>query len=224
MDTPYGEDVLVTPEMLQTEEKDPVKSRENTTEKPSQPETTLLRKELTVKDVLAKIPDFTDADLKLMKKELENKINQGIGRPTVMTEAIVEKLKQAYLFGCTDSEACAFAGINKQTLYNYQEEHKDFIDQKNEWKENPILKAKATIYQNLDDAKVAAWYLERKKRDEFHLRQELASGDAETINKLLDKVENNYGEFSDNARKSLQASGAIEGQVVADESPVQNPQ
>jgi hypothetical protein len=47
-----------------------------------------------------------------------------------MTEATVAKLEQAFAFGCTDLEACLYADISKDCLYNYQKKHPEFVDRK----------------------------------------------------------------------------------------------
>lgn len=104
-----------------------------------------------------------------------------MGRPSVMTTEILERLRQAFAIGCTDEEACAFAKIGVTTLYDYQREHPEFSEEKEELKKTPILKAKNTIAQSLDDVKNAQWYLERKSKDEFSLRNELTSKDGEPL-------------------------------------------
>lgn len=92
-------------------------------------------------------------------------------KQTKMNIQTLDKLREAFLFGATDKEACLFAGICRDTLYDYQKKNKEFSDQKEEWKSNPLLKAKKTIFDNLDKHTVAMWYLERKARNEFDLKQ-----------------------------------------------------
>jgi len=94
-----------------------------------------------------------------------------MGRPVKFSQLVLNKLKEAFLFGATDKEACLYAGICRDTLYDYQKKNKGFPDQKEEWKSNPLLKAKKTIFDNLDKHTVAMWYLERKARNEFDLKQ-----------------------------------------------------
>jgi len=94
-----------------------------------------------------------------------------MGRSTVMNQSTLNKLKEAFLFGATDKEACLYADICRDTLYDYQKKNKEFSDQKEEWKSNPLLKAKKTVFDNLDKHTVAMWYLERKARNEFDLKQ-----------------------------------------------------
>lgn len=90
-----------------------------------------------------------------------------VGRPPKIDKNILGKLESAFKMGATDREACSYVNINPDTLYEYQKKHPEFTEQKEAWKQNPILKAKNTIYKNLNDARIAQWYLERKCKDEF---------------------------------------------------------
>jgi len=94
-----------------------------------------------------------------------------MGRIKIIDQVILDKLREAFLFGATDKEACLYVGICRDTLYDYQKKNKEFSDQKEEWKSNPLLKAKKTIFDNLGKHRVAMWYLERKARNEFDLKQ-----------------------------------------------------
>lgn len=94
------------------------------------------------------------------KKKPEDK--KTAGRHTIMTTEVLGKLEQAFKIGANDREACLFAGINPDTLYEYQKKHPEYTEQKEDWKRNPCLKAKNTIFKNLDDPSVAKWLLERK--------------------------------------------------------------
>jgi hypothetical protein len=96
-----------------------------------------------------------------------------VGRKTIMTEIVVKKLEEAFTMGCSDVEACLYAGISKQTLYNYQKKVPEFVDRKMELKNNPLLKARRTIYEGLDKVETAKWYAERKAKKEFSIKQEL---------------------------------------------------
>ena len=97
------------------------------------------------------------------------------GRPKVTTPKIIEKLTHAFAIGATDEEACSYADISPATLYNYQIEHPEFLEEKDRLKLKPILKAKNNIILALEDKEkgldTAKWYLERKKKDEFSLKQ-----------------------------------------------------
>lgn len=97
-----------------------------------------------------------------------------MGRPTKLTPETIDKLRTAFLMGCSDIEACLYADISKTTLYNYQQKNQDFFDQKEQWKEQLTLKARTVIAAALNrkDENTARWYLERKRKDEFSTRQE----------------------------------------------------
>ena len=94
-------------------------------------------------------------------------MSEQLGRPTIMTPETISRLREAFLMGCTDREACIYADISQSTLYLYQQENNEFSEQKNTWKINPVLKARKTIFDNLDSVGVAKWYLEKKAREEF---------------------------------------------------------
>ena len=114
------------------------------------------------------------------------------GRPTKMTEATVKKLDEAFAVGCSDLEACLYAGISKQTLYNYQDENPEYIDRKETLKQNLKMHSKfnlgksITKEKDVDDSK---WYLERKCKDEFSTKseQDITSKDEQIKITGLDK-------------------------------------
>lgn len=114
-----------------------------------------------------------------MTKKKKPEDLQKVGRPTVMTPEVVSKLEQAWAMGCSDIEACLFADISKQTLYDYQNKNPEFVDRKERLKESLVLKARTVIASalNQDDENTAKWYLERKKKAEFSTRQELTGED-----------------------------------------------
>jgi hypothetical protein len=93
------------------------------------------------------------------------------GRKTVITEMVLQKLKEAFLIGCTNQEACILANIAESTFYDFLKRNKEFSEQKEGWKTNPILKARITIFENLSkDVKIAMWFLERNRPKEFNPR------------------------------------------------------
>jgi len=87
------------------------------------------------------------------------------GRPTVMTDDVLNKLEEVFALGGTDQEACFYAGISHQTLYNYQEKNPSFVDRKEALKETPVLLARRTVNKSLAEDVNSAWkYLERKDK------------------------------------------------------------
>lgn len=109
-----------------------------------------------------------------MTKKKDPKDLLPTGRPTKLTPETIDKLRTAFLMGCSDVEACLFADISKTALYNYQQKNPEFVDQKEQWKEQLALKARTVIANSLNnkDENTAKWYLERKKKDEFSTKIE----------------------------------------------------
>lgn len=119
---------------------------------------------------------------KKKEKEKAKKSENKGGRPTKMTPETVKKLEDAFSLGCSDLEACIYADITKQTLYNYQDSHPEFFDRKEMLKQKLVLKARTVVAEALKnkDENTAKWYLERKARDEFAAKQEVAVGNLES--------------------------------------------
>jgi hypothetical protein len=124
-----------------------------------------------------------------------------VGRPTLMTEDTLKKLEDAFMLGCTDLEACLAADISTTTLYNYQNEHPEFVERKATLKENPIKIARVSVIKQMtEDGDLALKFLERKKKDEFSLRTELTGKDGGQLFDLtsvlngLDEQEHSPGE------------------------------
>jgi len=110
------------------------------------------------------------------------------GRPTDMTDATVNKLEQAFSLGCTDVEACLYAGISRTTLFNYTKKNPEFVNRKAELKESLVLKSRTVIKKALDadDEMTAKWYLERKKKDEFGTKTNIENSYVDADGKRID--------------------------------------
>jgi hypothetical protein len=94
-----------------------------------------------------------------------------------MTPETIAKLEEAFLLGCGDVEACLFANITKTTLYNYQLNNPEFVDRKEQLKENPIFLARRSVITAMtSDGDLALKFLERRKKDEFCPRTDVNVG------------------------------------------------
>lgn len=95
-----------------------------------------------------------------------------------MTELTLKKLDEAFALGCSDDEACLFANISPQTLYNYQKEVPEYVERKQQLKNTPVLQARAIVIEGMkSDPELALKYLERKLKNEFSLRTELTGSE-----------------------------------------------
>lgn len=75
----------------------------------------------------------------------------------------VQRLIDAFKTGCTNEEACLYAGILPNTLKYFEQLHPEFLTIKQALKEYPMLVARKTVVANLEkDPKLAMQYLERK--------------------------------------------------------------
>lgn len=111
---------------------------------------------------------------KTKTKKTSTKKHAG-GRPTKMTETVIKKLELAFLKGLSDREACQFADITMQTLYNYCNKHPEYFERKELLKERPKIQAKLNVAEGIEngDIELSKWYLERKAKDEFSTKQEV---------------------------------------------------
>lgn len=109
---------------------------------------------------------------KKSSKKVPKSERKKVGRPTSVTPETLAKLEQAFSLGCSDLEACIHADIAKSTLYDYQGRHPEFVERKEMLKRKLVLKARTVVANALEkeDENTAKWYLERKARDEFSVK------------------------------------------------------
>ena len=113
-----------------------------------------------------------------------------MSRPTVMTPEVIGKLEEAFAWGCTDREACLWAGIAVSTLHLYQGTNPKFIERKEDLKDTPVMLARKSVVGKIPrDPDLALKYLERKKKAEFGTRRELSGPDGKDLPTPILKVE-----------------------------------
>lgn len=103
------------------------------------------------------------------------------GRPKKMTEEVLTKLREAYLIGANDTQACLYANICYMTLNRFEQKNPWFSEQKLEWKNNPKLKAKQTLFTGLNDPDRALKYLELAQSDELSKLNKIGDPDGKPI-------------------------------------------
>lgn len=109
------------------------------------------------------------------------------GRPTVVTDEVLQILEEAFLYGASDRQACFLANIADGTLYNYIKDNPEFGERKELLKQMTTYRAKQVVKSLIDkgDKDIARWYLERKD-NEFKPKSDLTSG-GEAIQPVLVK-------------------------------------
>lgn len=111
------------------------------------------------------------------------------GRPTKMTPETVNKLEQAFINGATDEEACFYAGISKQCLYNYQDKNPEYVDRKSLLKQSLSLRAKNVVAKSIESGNVqdAKWHLERKNSEEYSTKTDASVHNTGNISITINK-------------------------------------
>ena len=110
-------------------------------------------------------------------------------RPSKLTPELLARLKVVFLIGATYKEAGAAVGVSERTISNYTKNDPELLRQIEGWRSVPILKAKQTIVDHLDEVKIAQWYLERRC-PEFKSRQDITSNDQELPTPILAGLSN----------------------------------
>lgn len=95
----------------------------------------------------------------------------------VMTDEVVQKLDEAFLYGLSDRQACLYAGINYSTFTEWIKRNPDYCTKKETLKENPKLRAKINIAKSISEGNLfdSKWYLEKTDK-EFTNKQEIDLG------------------------------------------------
>lgn len=118
-----------------------------------------------------------------MTKKKPKSQHKEAGAPTKMTKEVVDKLEYAFMKGFNDEQASFHAGIDKSTLYNYCKLHPEFSTKKEMLKNHLVMRAKINVSEAVESGSVldSKWFLERKAKDEFSLRNELTGEDGKAI-------------------------------------------
>ena len=94
-----------------------------------------------------------------------------------------KKLEDAFSNDATDTQACFLANISPATLYNYQQDHPEFLERKKALKGMMVYQAKINIKNKIMDGDVetSKWILPKKEKAEYSERQELSGPDGKEL-------------------------------------------
>lgn len=104
-----------------------------------------------------------------------------MARPTVRTPEVDRKIEECASLGASIEEIAFYAGIHRDTLYDWMKKDTELSDRIKELQERPILLARQTVIKAIDNPEYATWYLERKRKKEFSARQELTGEDGSPL-------------------------------------------
>lgn len=96
-----------------------------------------------------------------------------MARPTKRTPELIGKLEYAFTIGASINEACFYAGIHKDTYYDWVKKEPELSDRFEALRESPIFVARESVMKGVKrDPDLALKFLERKKKDEFSTKTE----------------------------------------------------
>ena len=90
---------------------------------------------------------------------------ENVGRPTVVTPEVLQKLEESFINAFTDEMACLYAGIGHTALYDYCQDNLKFAERKEILKKSPDLKAQQTLVKDVNNTNGARWWAEHKMPD-----------------------------------------------------------
>ena len=96
-----------------------------------------------------------------------------VGRPSVITAEIIDKLETAFRMGVTDVVALSFAKLSPRTYYDRLSQDAEFKAKIEAAKHYSRLLAGSVVMKALhaNDVKTARWWLQKKHPDEFDTRK-----------------------------------------------------
>lgn len=105
----------------------------------------------------------------IAKKETDELAN-GVGRPTVLTEEVVQKLESVFKLGVTIDAACTYANIARSTFYDHYNHDIEFRTKIDTAKDYARIAAGSVVINAIvkdRDVEAAKWWLAKKHPDEF---------------------------------------------------------
>lgn len=98
-----------------------------------------------------------------------------IGRPTSITEDVVNKLEDIIKMGGTITQACTYAKISREAYYNRYNADPLFHDKMDTAKEYLLVESKQLVHNAIikdKDLQTAKWYLEKKELNQPQVIQQ----------------------------------------------------
>jgi hypothetical protein len=140
-----------------------------------------------------KVEDIVDINGAL-KKRFVSAVNSKKGKGK-MTAEVITLLKYAIAIGSSNKEACLLAGISQWNYYDWKKSYPKLFDNMEALRSMPMLKARASLFRNLDNIDTAKWFLERKNKGEFSIRTENVNANINAnYDTLLQKIEGKGGD------------------------------
>ena len=91
-----------------------------------------------------------------------------MARPKKITERVIQKLEEGFIWGMSDREACIYANVAPSTLYDYCNQHKEFSERKELLKESVKMRAKINVARKINSGVYQHGILNVSVRMNFH--------------------------------------------------------
>lgn len=109
----------------------------------------------------------------MKKQDTNNLSTQGVGRPTVITTTVINKLEEIFALDGSIKEACFYADISEDAYYRWIKRNPQYTERFDALRQTPVLGARRTLVEHAKkDPLYALKYLERKARKEFAEKSE----------------------------------------------------
>lgn len=97
-----------------------------------------------------------------------------MGRPTVFTQEVLQKLEEAFKMDCTNKEACAYAGISESVYYHECQQNPDFLERMERAQQVPFMLAKKVLLTAMskEDGNLAMKFLKNRQSDRYQEKSE----------------------------------------------------
>ena len=119
------------------------------------------------------------------RKTNHEKRYENSGRPTVITEEVLEKLEYAFRHSFSDKEACLHANISTSALYHYQEKNPEYKERKALLKLSPNMAAKEELVDNIKgNLEHSKWWVGKKIPEEFGEKSLIQINNQTNIDKI----------------------------------------
>ena len=113
------------------------------------------------------------------------------GRPTKLSDDIVNKLEQCFSIDASVEEACYYCDISRQTFYEWMKADAVLSDRLERLRSKPILAARQEVVNGIkNDKDFALKYLSKKKKDEFADRVEQTGANGKDL--MLESFNDEY--------------------------------
>jgi len=126
----------------------------------------MIKKKVSLKNKEERVDELSGKFIWWNKKKNDEKNDENKrGRPKKMTEDTIQKIKLCFAVGMTDREACYFCWIRESTLYAFQNENQDFLDEKDILKDTVSLQSRINIWKAIRKWSVADSWKRLEKKD-----------------------------------------------------------